>query len=330
MFVFEYNNPDLRTVLHELAIQLNTKVENKKLVYPEWFANGYTRWVQVNEFVQAYISDFKLNDDYYLIRQPHIQPTYFLRIHEATVKERKIVGPSGNIIKTPSTSNNVICLYSNYQHISVMMPKGSEVKGASICFKPEWLANYLKLSSTEELFDQYTSLCQMGLHYDVLSFEYREIIRVMIGTIGEPLEETIIVNRIKLLIETFFDNISKFILDDSTTKPIRDYELGKLTEVEKILSNSNLKEPPSIKELSKMVGMSASSLKIKFKQVYQSSIYQYFQRNRMHQAMRMLLSGRYSVKQTGMELGFNNMSNFSKAFKKEFGILPGKIIRTEK
>lgn len=330
MFVFEYNETDFMLVIDHLGEQLRTKVENHKLIYPSWFANGYSRVIQVNEGVQAQISDFVLNQDYYLIRRPNTRPFYFLRIHEAEVTERKIVGPSGRKQKTPSSLSNVIGLYSNYHDISVLMPKGSQVKGVSIRFDPEWLADYLHLNNKEDLFNRYTSLSNQGLHYDVLGFEYREIITEIICSVGEPLEQTIIVNRIKLLIETFFDRISKLIMDQSAKTPIGEYELDKLTEVEKLLSSSDLKVPPGINELSKMVGMSPSSLKIKFKQVFNSSIYQYYQRNRMHQAMRMLLSGRYSVKQTGMELGFSNMSNFSSAFKKEFGILPGKVFTTEK
>jgi AraC-like DNA-binding protein len=36
----------------------------------------------------------------------------------------------------------------------------------------------------------------------------------------------------------------------------------------------------------------------------------------------MLQSGKYSVKQAGHNIGYANMSNFAKAFKKEFGALP--------
>lgn len=330
MFVFEYNEFDFKSLIYKLGELLNTAVVNNKLVYPSYFASGYSKVIQINEGVQAHISDFVLNQDYCLIRRPNQQVFYFLRIHEAEVTERNILGHSGRKQQAPASFSNVIGLYSNYHDISIVLPKKSAVKGVSIHFTPEWLTQYLLLDSKEELFNRYTALTNKGYHYDILSFEYREIIREILEAEGNPLEQTIIVNRVKLLIETFFDRVSKLIRDQSNKIPIREYELGKLTEVEKLLSNSDLKEPPGINELSKMAGMSPSSLKIKFKQVFRSSIYQYYQRNRMYQAMRMLLSGRYSVKQTGMELGFSNMSNFSSAFKKEFGILPGKVFAAEK
>jgi len=41
----------------------------------------------------------------------------------------------------------------------------------------------------------------------------------------------------------------------------------------------------------------------------------------------MLQSGKYSVKEVGHDIGFSNLSNFAKAFKKEFGILPNEMLR---
>ncbi len=57
-------------------------------------------------------------------------------------------------------------------------------------------------------------------------------------------------------------------------------------------------------------------------------LYEFFNRNRREKAKEMLKTGEYSVKQVGVAIGFSNLSNFAKAFKKEFGILPKEIIRT--
>jgi len=54
-------------------------------------------------------------------------------------------------------------------------------------------------------------------------------------------------------------------------------------------------------------------------------VYEYFQKIRMQAAKDKLLSGDHSVKEVAMELGYSNLSNFTIAFKKEFGLLPSKI-----
>ena len=43
----------------------------------------------------------------------------------------------------------------------------------------------------------------------------------------------------------------------------------------------------------------------------------------------MLTTGKYSVKQVGVNIGFSNLSNFAKAFKKEFGVLPKEVLKNK-
>nr|WP_255551783.1 helix-turn-helix transcriptional regulator [Aridibaculum aurantiacum] len=75
-----------------------------------------------------------------------------------------------------------------------------------------------------------------------------------------------------------------------------------------------------------MAAMSPSKLKNSFKEIYGMPVYQYYQKHRMNKAKAMLLSRKYSVKEVGMELGYSNLSNFAKAFKKSFDQLPSDIL----
>jgi AraC-like DNA-binding protein len=54
----------------------------------------------------------------------------------------------------------------------------------------------------------------------------------------------------------------------------------------------------------------------------------FLQRNRLEQAREMLKTGTFSVKQVGINIGFSNLSNFAKAFRKEFGMLPKEILKS--
>jgi AraC-like DNA-binding protein len=85
--------------------------------------------------------------------------------------------------------------------------------------------------------------------------------------------------------------------------------------------------PPTIKELSRVAAMSESKLKKVFKTVFGLPIYEYFQRHRMQKAKIMLMSGNYSIKDVGYSLGYANLSNFTLAFKKEFGKLPSNLVK---
>lgn len=83
---------------------------------------------------------------------------------------------------------------------------------------------------------------------------------------------------------------------------------------------SDLSAAPTIAELAKVVGLNQCKLKKGFKSLFGNSIYAHFQGERMHRAMQLLKSN--NVTETAMVLGYSNVSHFSTAFRKQFGLLP--------
>ena len=102
--------------------------------------------------------------------------------------------------------------------------------------------------------------------------------------------------------------------------------ISRLDNVERELIKDFSSMPKSIAELAKMAAMSPSKLKNSFKEIYGLPLYQYFQKKRMHKAKSMLVSRKYSVREVGMEVGYSNLSNFAKAFKKSFDQLPSDLL----
>lgn len=82
----------------------------------------------------------------------------------------------------------------------------------------------------------------------------------------------------------------------------------------------DLGNPPTIAELARETGLNQLKLKRGFKVVFGHSIYALFQRERMDRA-RVLLQ-QNGVTETAMTLGYSNVSHFSAAFRKQFGVLP--------
>jgi AraC-like DNA-binding protein len=62
-----------------------------------------------------------------------------------------------------------------------------------------------------------------------------------------------------------------------------------------------------------------------FKRFRRQSPFQYLQNLKMNQAVELLRNDHYSVKRTAQELGFGDPYNFSRAFKRVFGIAPGRM-----
>lgn len=82
----------------------------------------------------------------------------------------------------------------------------------------------------------------------------------------------------------------------------------------------DLSAPPTIQQLSLEVGLNQLKLKQGFKTLFGTSIYALFQKHRMEQA-RILLK-QQNVTEVAMTMGYSNVSHFSTAYRKQFGILP--------
>ena len=132
-------------------------------------------------------------------------------------------------------------------------------------------------------------------------------------------------NRIMLLIERFFMRMALKMETDTLDIKLSREDIERVIAVESLITRDVFTPAPFIPELARMVNISETKLKNNFKTVFGVPIYQYFQKARMRAAREALETSKYSVKQVAMEMGYANLSNFSTAFRKEFGILPSEL-----
>jgi AraC-like DNA-binding protein len=169
---------------------------------------------------------------------------------------------------------------------------------------------------------------------DLIPFEYRQPIEdVFRADPSSPLLHLLLHNRLLLLAEKF---LHSFITKAPLPEPIvkiwtkgKEKDIEGLNSVMRTLSDTQLNRFPTIETLSRMAMMSSTKLKTRFKQTYGMKLYEFYNHHRLQAAKEMLKTGNYSVKQVGVNIGFSNLSNFAKAFKKEFGTLPKEIIKSK-
>jgi AraC-like DNA-binding protein len=87
---------------------------------------------------------------------------------------------------------------------------------------------------------------------------------------------------------------------------------------------AHLSVSANIPLLATQAGMSEPKLRKLFRQVFGKGIFEYYQAMRMQEAARLLKFKRLSVSEVGYNLGFTNMSHFSRVFEQHMGIRPKK------
>ena len=91
---------------------------------------------------------------------------------------------------------------------------------------------------------------------------------------------------------------------------------------------NHLEEPlPTTKELSKMLGTNEFTLKNSFRNIVKTSIYQFYNDERLKKAHFLIKETAIPLKEIALICGFNDYPNFYKAFKKRYNYPPSEFKR---
>jgi AraC family transcriptional regulator len=85
-------------------------------------------------------------------------------------------------------------------------------------------------------------------------------------------------------------------------------------------------DPVTIKELSRLVATNECYLKKGFKEIFGTTIFDYYQQQRMEHAKYLLYEKSLSVTDVSSLLGYSSISHFSTAFKKHTGLKPCELL----
>jgi len=83
-------------------------------------------------------------------------------------------------------------------------------------------------------------------------------------------------------------------------------------------------QPPSLTELAKIAGINEFKLKQGFKETFQNTVFGYLSDYKLMKAKELLANGDADIKSISDELGYSSVQHFNTAFRKKFGLSPGK------
>jgi len=107
-----------------------------------------------------------------------------------------------------------------------------------------------------------------------------------------------------------------------------DYDIEAIKNAKDILL-TNIKNPPSIIELAKMVRVNDFKLKKGFKEVFQTTPYNLLLDYRLEYAKKLLSESDLSVGEIAQKVGYKYTASFSAAFIKKYGVTPKSIMKSK-
>jgi AraC-like DNA-binding protein len=209
---------------------------------------------------------------------------------------------------------------SNYKYKSTFKKDTRPVKIVAVIISAEYLKGFLKNDAKkfQYLFD--TS-------YDFLIEEIMtdDILRTINDIVKKEEPNTLTDFHYKLkameLLFHLFKSLGK--RERSVHQKLSNKDVKSIYKVrDKILSSFS--EPTSIEVLKQLAGMNELKMRRIFIQVFGMGIYDYYQHFRMREAARLIREEKLSVSEAGYQIGFENLSHFSRTFEKYIGQKPKK------
>lgn len=306
MILFSYHLHDFRHWLTDLACRLEIPLTNGRLEVPSAFGEGYIRATRLPSGASYVIMD--------------------LTLHEDLALSRVASAPAGLCL----FFNPAPLLTSTLDQEETVLSGQTRIKRVGIFFPENFLHRHIRKDILDCLF-RYAGTHQTPDAKDPFAFEYNPMLEDIFATDNDSaLLHLTLHNRVLLLAERYLHSFlsrATWSPNGKTWVKSKEKDLQALKNIVHILSDSQLSQFPSIDALSRTAMMSSTKLKTRFKQIYGMKLYEFYNRNRLEQAREMLRTGNYSVKQVGINIGFSNLSNFAKAFRKEFGLLPKEVLK---
>jgi AraC-like DNA-binding protein len=329
MIHFSYSDKSYLTFYPKFAEKVSSTFQYNSILINPATGKGKLELIPLGDGIYASISNYELNIDFKFCRKKVEDPFFILHFDEMRSNKIFALELDGEMIKAKGHVLSVAMLSCSLFDLCYFLPANTHKRAVSIILTKEWIKKYMNMGIDEEgICQTFFNLKLQHLTHESFNTLYRSYFDQIFETPDDrPLRNLHIRNAVMMLIETYFSRLYKKqnSIQDSVIKKIPAIDLYKLMEVESILVKDFSKTPPTIVDLAQYTQISISKLKSTFKKVYGSGIYEYYQKNRMRKAHTMLSTNRYSVKEVGTKLGYSNLSNFSLAFKKEFGVLPSQL-----
>jgi len=305
-------------VLKPFADILGTTVENGRLDIPKQYGKGYASVHIINEHLAMMINNFELNREITFPSRSNDFPSKlilfrFQNIIQATDK----TVPKRQINATPSVQ--IITLGMN---TNIMIPGNIRKLEIYIAIDAQYLNSLVQNRQQNRILQAILENTQPLLFEQIV---YPSLQAVVNEIISESVDDSFQLFFYKVKAEELICRLLIELVkrDETNVYSLNMNDIQAIYKVKEWMLE-HLDKHATIEELAELANMSQSKLKRLFKQIFGNSIFSYFQNYRMQEATRMLKEEKLSVSEVGYQLGFSNLSHFSRIFEEHIGLKPKK------
>lgn len=309
--------------IQKFADSIGAKVEGGYVAIPPEKGKGYIRGLLLGNSIGVMIRDYELYEDLYAIRNLNTNSPERILMNFTNVFPSKVLNTkSSNVIQNlPFVQiGRGKFKYENYY------PSHTLNHSILMAIETENLKALIGPQIENTILSSIVKSEQPLLFEELISPQIQRVALELIeNEIPEELSQFYYRLKAEEMICLLFTELLK--RKNTGVSALNELDVQKIYEIrDNILSS--LESPPNLKLLAQSVGFSESKLKRLFKQIFGNSVYDYYQVFRMKEAGRLLKEKRLTVSEVGYEMGFSNLSHFSRVFEKHMGLKPKKYSMT--
>lgn len=305
------------------AEALHVPVINNELQIPSSLGEGFVRRIDLHDDFRVLIHRYRLNQELILKRIGAKEAASFISVIFYNNEEPVSMLTDDKEQRHFSRYNDMaIQIASNNLDSLITFPANSEIYYTVIGLSASRLNMMLELSQPDALIDAIVNPKGSFLFYESMGTETQMTLKQL----SEPQPSNGLASfyyRLKseALLYDVFHQLHK--RQSAKHNPVNKVDAEKLFLIRQAIL-SDLGQPPSLSDLAKLGGLSETKMKDLFRQVFGDSIYNYYQTARMEEAAYLLRHKNYSVSETGYQLGFSNLSHFTRLFERHHQQKPKK------
>jgi AraC-like DNA-binding protein len=320
---FRYKQKNFKTLAKELSAALELPHNNFLVTLPAEKGDGMFYADSIDKAFSFGIMKAELNGELILSRTSNNQSGIVIYFNHIEVSEYiKLKTKRSEITDHVNKNRKNIFISSSGKDVEVVYSAGTKLKRLGIYLSPLWV----KTNFHPSIITQVNSIIAQGLNHVnqmlIDNYMQEKLDKIFTVDFTNEAEKIALKSRVIFLLEYFFSTYFNKEVAIKEKDPVPQEDLQRLKNIEQLLANEETKDFPSISALARIAHMSGTKLKQRFKQVYGFRLYEFFNMQRLEKAKKLLDEGVYA-KEAGYAIGFTNVSNFSKAFKKRYGYNPG-------
>jgi AraC-like DNA-binding protein len=307
--------------------QINVPVRDNVLKIPKTLGEGFVRKVGFGDDFRLTIHRYVLNEDLIIKRNPaatsnDVRTIFFYN----NKKDLEVKFNNEENIPFSQKNDSFILLSTNDLRSEIRFPAGSNIQYVVVGITANRLRSVLSIEKPNNTIQTITAENASFLFFESLDAEMQLLLKNIVSVeMNNSLNNFYVQIKVQELMYLLFSKLS--LREHTAFKNINSNDAEKLL----IIRNEILRDlstPPVLSELAIIASMSETKLKQLFKQTFGDTIYNYYQKARMEEAAFLLKQAKHSVSEVGYELGFSNLSHFSRLFEKQYGITPKKFSST--